>query len=117
MTNKYKGTVSFNLDGKTYDLRYTWGALSEIKSKYGEDVLSNLFSADPVVLAGILALGVEDGSLASDDVMKISPPLNEIIIKIDEALAIAYFGADGAKALGDEVAQIEKKTKSGKRIK
>lgn len=111
MTNKYKGVVDLELNGKTFEIRYTWSALSEIKSKYGDEVLANLFAADPTVLAGVLVLGIDDPELTVDYVLEVSPPLNDIVLKIDEALAVAYFGVDGAEALKSEVNKSEKKTK------
>ncbi len=93
--NKYLATVQIDLGGKSYTLKYDYQAISAVLSKYGKDILSNLYTVTPEELADIISCGLRDDKIDAKAIMEFSPPIFATCKLVDEALGFAYFGPDG----------------------
>lgn len=113
MDNKYTGHVGIELGDIKTHLVYDWEAIAYIKTKYGQDVIQKLYSAeDADILADVLAAGLKRTSpeLTCEDIKRMSPPIFTVIQSIDKALAYAYFGKELDK-VDPEQEQDKKKFK------
>ena len=100
--NPITGEKNIILGGKNYVLRFTWRALAEIETKYGDN--PNLFS--PETVAFVAAAGLKDNhpDMTAEHIMKLSPPVVPFAKDVQEALQWAYFGAEVVPVTpGDEV--------------
>jgi hypothetical protein len=114
LTNKYTGEVSLDICGEKCVLVYDWSAVSRIHSEYaGGDVLKNLRTQPPDVIANLLAIGLEKNNpaMTKDRLMSLSPPLVPMIAAIDKAVSVSYFGADGVREIEKVTDNIKKKTR------
>lgn len=96
--NAYLGESTVNLSGKAYTLVYTWRGLAEIQTKFGGNILKELFSGlSPLTVAEIIHIGLKKNhpEITLDHVIDSSPPMIPTLQALDRALALAYFGADG----------------------
>jgi len=84
--NPITGEQDVEIGGERYSIRYTWQALSEVMSRYGEN--PNLF--DPVTVAGVAAAGIR--GMTPEKIMEAAPPLIPFTHKVQAALQWAYFG-------------------------
>lgn len=114
-TNKHKGEVELNINGKKYLVVYDWNAIAKMQSEYSNEIIAGLLSnLRPDILANVLCFGLEKHhpDVKVEDIMAASPPLFEIAKVIDEALALAYFGPEGRQA--DKGDKKSPKAKPGK---
>lgn len=95
--NKYTGTVDFKLGSKSAKLVYDWRAISELKSKYGKDIFTGLYLADPNIVADMLAVGLKGSGITLDEILDFSPPIIPTVNAIDLALTYSYYGPEGKK--------------------
>ena len=105
MTNKYTGEVKMEIGGKLAKLFYGWRELAEIQSRFGQEVLGTLnMNADIDKLLEILLIGLQKHSpdISKAFVEESSPPILEILERVDLALCLAYYGPEGTAALKGE---------------
>lgn len=131
MVNKYTGDVALRLDGwPAYTLRFDWEALAALQSQFGIDQAVKLItSRDANALLEITAIGLRchhpemtAATLRGDDHPAQMMPL---MVKVGEALALAYNGPGGEaesgaanppnRATRRAIARKTKKTPSGRR--
>lgn len=93
--NKYKGTVEFKLGDKAYVLNYNYEAIAEMISKFGKEILNNLYDSSPADLAEIIALGLKADGVKAKDIIDFSPPFFPSCKLVDQAIGFAYFGPEG----------------------
>lgn len=103
MVNRYRGEISAKLDGKTYTLCLTLGALAELEASLNEGDITALaarFEAGRVSaqdLIAILGAGLRGGGhdLSNEDVgaMRIAGGIGHCA-EIVAALLVATFGSD-----------------------
>lgn len=124
-SNKYTGEVTINLNGKDCTLAFDWRAISALHSKFPADLSDGLLDVakvnDPLKLAEILAIGLSKWhpDIDAEYIINIAPPLIPLKKPLDEALALAYFGADlmtGIKAAAKNMVDGQK-NKSAKKKK
>ncbi len=104
MSNKYRGEISAQLDGKTYTLRLTLAALAELEEALGgEDILAfarrlaggEIHARDVI---HILGAGLRGGGHDIDDeaAARMSPPGGPAeAMTLAARLIAAAFGAEG----------------------
>jgi hypothetical protein len=86
------GMKQIVINGKSYYLRFTWAALSEVAGKYGDN--PNLF--DPETVAFVASAGMRERhpEMTPEKIMELSPPLYPFTNDVQQALKWAYFGSD-----------------------
>lgn len=127
MANKYTAEITVQIDKKKCVLVYDWHALSELHSRFPDDLRGGLLDVgkvnDPLKLAAILAIGLKKHhpDVTEEFIIDLAPPLVPMKKPLDEALALAYFGADLMKGIIDAVDSTvkkpDKKTKGAKKKK
>jgi hypothetical protein len=94
-TNPHTGTVTIETGGGAVRLRYDWEAISELHGLYGKEweveVSRILSEFDSNEIAKILALGSDQDA---EWWMTQSPPFLPVAGAIQEALRLAFFGAE-----------------------
>jgi len=90
--NQITGEKIITINGDKYYLRFTWKALSEIETKFGDS--PNLFNAE--VVSNIAAIGMREKhpDITAEKIMELSPPLMPFARDIQQALQWAYFGPE-----------------------
>lgn len=103
--NRITGEKKVIINGQGYTLRFSWRALSEIETKYGDN--PNLFNTD--VLAHVAAAGFRDKhpDLTAERIMDLSPPVMPFCAAVKEAIQWAYFGAEQMPKTGT-VGEVKK---------
>lgn len=100
MANKYTGEVSITVGDQKCTLEFDWRAISELHSRFPDDLRDGLLDIgkvnDPLKLAAIIGIGLKkhNPEVTEDVIIGLSPPLMPMKKPLDEALALAYFGAD-----------------------
>ena len=119
--NQHTGEVSVKLKGKSFTICFDWHALSDLHNSFPDDLSAGLMDvgkvSDPLKLAKILAIGLKKfhPEMTNEVVLEMSPALVPCKKPLDDALALAYFGADlmkgiiGAKKAGKKKATKKKK--------
>lgn len=93
--NPIAGTVPVVLKGKEYLLQFTWGAVAQVITEYGED--RDLLN--PTVLSNVCAIGLQahhPGATAAD--VLDGAPISKVMAAVTRALHVAYFGEQEAPA-------------------
>jgi hypothetical protein len=90
--NKITGEKIITINGQDYVLRFTWKALAEVGTKYGDT--PNLFNAE--IVANVAAAGLRERhqEMTAEKIMELSPPLVPFARDVQMALQWGYFGAD-----------------------
>lgn len=124
MANKYTGDVGILIGKQKCTLVFDWRAISELHSRFPEDVKDGLLDvgkvSDPLKLAAFLSIGLKKNhpEMTEDFIIDLAPPLVPLKKPLDEALALAYFGADLMQGIIDSVEKKpEQKSKATKKKK
>ena len=90
--NPVTGEKAVVIGGQPCAMRFTWRALAEIESRFGDN--PNLFNAE--VVAAVAAAGLRDRhpDLTAERIMDLSPPLIPFARDVQQALRWAYFGPE-----------------------
>ena len=90
--NPVTGEKAVIIGGQSCTMRFTWRALAEIESRFGDN--PNLFNAE--VVAAVAAAGLRDRhpDMTADRIMDLSPPLIPFARDVQQALRWAYFGPE-----------------------
>lgn len=108
--NPITGEKAVTINGARYVLRFTWRALAEIESQYGDN--PDLFS--PEVLAGVAAAGfaARHPELTAERIMELSPPLAPLAKDVQQAMQWAYIGNT---PVADKTEDVKKNPATGGR--
>lgn len=104
MRNPTTGHRSVELDGKHLIMRFNWQAIAEIEANYGDN--PNLFEID--IIANVAAAGLREHhpEYTAERILQLSPPLIPFVRAVQDALQIAYFGAEAVPE--DAPAEVKK---------
>lgn len=98
MANEYRGEVSLWIGDELYVMRYSWAALAELKSAFGDEYEQRIIRAgierDVEVLAEAMAIAMREYNpdITKADVMEMSPPFAKSFDSIMQCLTMAYHG-------------------------
>ena len=103
------GMKEIKINKKVYYLRFTWAALAEISTKFGDN--PNLFEPETMAFVGSAGMRAKHPEMTSEKIMELSPPLIPFANDVQEALTWAYFGDQGVPK--DEGSVKKKRTLTG----
>ena len=88
-------TTSVKINGKTYDLFFSWDAYGEMREKYGEnpDYLNSIVLADALSYA----LRERNPEVTAEEIKKARPPMVPAIRALQRAIRDIYYGDESAE--------------------
>ncbi len=95
------GKYTVEIDGRSYTMRFSWDALSEVMERFGD--APNLFNVKTVAAVAALGLREHHPEITEQRLLELSPPLVPLANATQKALHFAYFG-------NTEPLETEKKT-------
>lgn len=88
--NPVRGTVPFQIDGRTFTMRLTWHGVAQVRRLYPDGY--NL--ADPEHLAVIMSVAMQANhpEMTPDAIMDLSPPLERAIEAVSDLVNYSWWG-------------------------
>lgn len=111
---KHTATVSIEIGGKNYQLKYDYAAMSALDAECTRDDLENLNNIPIAKLVKILHIGlmVHHPDVTENDIMKASPPVAAVAKAIDNALIYTRFGPETAEQIIAKMAELQEAAKN-----
>lgn len=106
--NKITGENETTIKGKSYSLRFTWKALSEVEQIHGDN--PNLFKPEIIASVASIAMREKHPEMTPEIIMELSPPLMPFVKVVQDAIQWAYFGVEG---IPEDAGSVKKNLKRG----
>lgn len=98
--NPHDGAVLLEHAGRTATLRFSWGAIEEIRAEWGDEYVKRMDAAmSAPILPDVAWLVAKTCGISQAEVMEWSPPIGAANAALSKAWQQAWFGAgDPVKA-------------------
>lgn len=102
--NPYRGEVSVEIGGAPRVLRYTWGAVIELRREFGTDFDAEISRAilelDLDRVSSALAIGLRHSwpTVTPREILDASPPIAVAVGALQQALSLAFNGPSEVSA-------------------
>lgn len=96
--------VSIDIDGKEYELVYTWQALSDVEEAVGMEKLKNISQCTPKEIAQAVAIGLraKHPEIKIEHLLAMQSPLAKAMASVSKALLFAYIGHDSLEESAED---------------
>jgi len=111
--NNYTGEYDLEIDGRVYKVKFTWRALSDLKTLYPDKSVQELLqSVDPDILCDMIVCGTA-GAVNKDQLLDArNLPLMVAAKVLDTAITAAFLGAEVAEKVAEEAEKTDDKKKT-----